>query len=76
MRIPSSHEIADLRARYSKGTRVRLECMDDLQAPPIGTEGTVVYVDDLGSIHVAWDNGSSLAIAYGVDSCSIVRDSP
>ena len=41
--------------------------MDDPQAPPIGTQGTVMGVDDIGSIMVAWDNGSGLNVVYGED---------
>lgn len=43
--------------------------MDDIQAPPIGTKGTVIGVDDIGSIMVRWDNGSGLNLAYGEDIC-------
>ena len=43
--------------------------MDDIQTPPVGTKGTVIGVDDIGSIMVAWDNGSSLHIVYGEDVC-------
>ena len=43
--------------------------MDDPQAPPVGTKGTVRGVDDIGSIMVAWDNGSGLSAAYGEDIC-------
>ena len=43
--------------------------MEDEQAPPIGTCGTVLGVDDLGSIMVSWDNGGSLSIVYGEDLC-------
>ena len=41
--------------------------MDDIQAPPIGTEGTVKGVDDIGNILVTWDNGSSLNVVYKED---------
>ena len=41
--------------------------MDDAQAPPIGTAGTVTGVDDTGSILVDWDNGSGLNVIYGED---------
>jgi hypothetical protein len=41
--------------------------MDDLQAPPLGTLGTVIGVDDTGSIMVDWDNGSGLNVVYGED---------
>lgn len=58
-----------LREQYPAGTRVELVQMDDPQAPPIGTQGTVVGVDDIGSIMVRWDNGSGLSVAYGEDVC-------
>ena len=58
-----------LRQQYPVGCRVRLIKMDDVQAPPIGTLGTVKGVDDIGSIMVRWDNGSSLSVVYGEDLC-------
>jgi hypothetical protein len=60
--------LAELRREYPKGTRVQLVRMDDKYAPPIGTYGTVQYVDDLGSLVMNWDNGSSLNVLYGIDS--------
>lgn len=39
-----------------------------------GSKGTVICVDDIGTIHVAWDCGSSLGIAYGEDSCRIIEE--
>ena len=61
--------VEKIRKEYPKGTRVRLIKMDDMQAPPLGTEGTVIGVDDTGSIMVSWDNGSSLNVIYNVDKC-------
>ena len=61
--------IESLRARFPRGCRVELLRMDDPQAPPIGTRGTVIGVDDIGTIHVSWDNGSGLGVAYGEDDC-------
>ncbi len=58
-----------LRKQYPPGTRVELIRMEDVQAPPTGTQGTVIGVDDIGSIMVSWDNGSSLSVVYGEDSC-------
>lgn len=55
------------RKQYPVGARVELVWMDDVQAPPKGTQGTVRGVDDIGSIRIAWDNGSSLSAVYGVD---------
>ena len=48
--------------------------MDDIQAPKIGTKGTVVGVDDIGSIMVRWDSGSSLSVAFGEDLCRRIYD--
>ena len=53
--------------------RVRLVRMDDIQAPPIGTEGTVKGVDDIGSVMVAWDNGSGLNVVLGEDKIELVK---
>ena len=65
----SKEALQTLRERLPKGTRVELLQMDDPQAPPIGTKGTVRGVDDIGSIMVAWDNGCGLSVAYGEDIC-------
>lgn len=64
--------ICMIRQIYSKGTRVELKRMDDPQAPPIGTRGTVTGVDDAGSIMVNWDNGVCLNVVPFVDECLIV----
>jgi len=71
-RFPSREMVESLRKRFPVGTRVELVRMDDVQAPPVGTRGTVTGVDDIGSIMVAWDNGSGLFVAYGEDVCKAV----
>ena len=58
-----------LRQKYPVGCRVQLDWMDHVHAPKIGTQGTVVLVDAIGTIHVRWDNGSGLGVAYGEDRC-------
>lgn len=72
MRFPSRVVVESFRKRYPTGARVELLEMNDFQAPPIGTQGTVIGVDDIGSIMVRWDNGSGLSVAYGVDRVRIV----
>lgn len=69
MRFPSREIVERVRKEYPKGSRVELVRMDDVQAPPIGTKGTVRGVDNTASIMVHWDNGSGLNIVYGEDSC-------
>jgi len=65
---PKREVVESLRARYPRGTRVELV---EMNAPyrdmPAGLRGTVVDVDDIATVHIAWDNGSSLGAAYGVD---------
>ena len=54
---------------YPAGTRLCLINMDDPYAPvPAGTRGTVDLVDDIGQIHMSWDNGRTLALVPEVDS--------
>lgn len=57
-----------IRRQYPAGTRIILKKMNDPQAPPPGTKGTVVYVDDIGQIGVKWDTGSGLSLIPGEDS--------
>ena len=69
MRFPSKEIVEMVRKQYPIGTRVELTKMEDIQAPPIGTKGTVIGVDDTASIMVTWDNGCGLNVVYGEDSC-------
>ncbi len=56
-----------LRAQYPSGCTVELVSMDDEHAPPAGTKGEVMHVDDTGTIHVIWQTGSTLAVVPGLD---------
>jgi hypothetical protein len=58
---------------YPKGTRIELIDMDDPYAPiESGTQGAVDFVDDMGQIHMKWDNGRTLALIPGEDSFKII----
>ena len=72
MRFARPDEIKRLKEQYPAGCRLELVSMDDVQAPPVGTKGTVLGIDDTGSIMVAWDNGSSLNVIFLVDRVRIV----
>lgn len=63
----SQEQLKELRREYPAGTRIRLVRMDDEQAPPVGTCGTVAGVDDTGSLMVKWDNGGSLNVLWEID---------
>lgn len=56
-----------------RGRKFLLDKMDDFQAPPIGTRGTVRGVDDAGNLLVRWDNGSGLNAVLGVDVVQKIR---
>ena len=66
--------IKSLKEKYPEGTKIRLVCMDDFQAVPPNTIGAVKKVDDMGTIHVLWDNGSTLGVIEGVDSFKVVEN--
>jgi hypothetical protein len=74
MFFPSRDIVERVKKEYPAGTRVELVRMDDFQAPPIGTKGTVSGVDDTASIMVAWDNGSGLNVVYGEDKCRKITE--
>lgn len=67
--FPNRKIVAKLREKYPEGCRVELVEMDDKYALPIGTKGTVSFVDDTGSAFVNWDTGSGLAVVHGKDKC-------
>ena len=67
MNFPDRKTVERIRKEYPAGTRVILEQMEDVQAPPAGTMGTVLGVDDTGSLLMRWDNGSGLNVVYGED---------
>lgn len=73
MMFPNREVVIQMRNRYPVGTRVELLKMNDIQAPPIGTKGTVTGVDDTASLIVSWDNGSSLHVICGEDEVRIIQ---
>ena len=74
MKFPSREIVESIRREYPAGTRVELVRMDDAQAPLAGTLGTVLGVDDTGSLLMRWDNGSDLNVIYGEDIVRKVGD--
>ncbi len=73
MRFPNKKYIEQLRKKYPVGTKIQLISMRDETYPVLpGTIGEVTYIDDIGSIHMKWENGSSLALIPEVDSFKIL----
>ncbi len=68
MKYPNKEKIEMLRKQYPAGTKVELLAMEDVQAPPVGTIGEVIAVDDIGQLVMKWQNGSGLNLIPGVDS--------
>ena len=63
MKFPNKSYLAQLRKQYPVGTKIQLISMRDEKYPiPPGTVGEVTHIDDMGSIHMKWENGSFLAI--------------
>ena len=67
-------KITELRKKYPCGVKVKLIFMDDPQAPPAGTTGTITGIDDIGDIMVSWNNGSSLNVIPGEDVIKIIQE--
>lgn len=59
--------VARMKALYPVGTRVELIRMDNPKAPPQGTKGTVLGVDESANLLMRWDNGSRLIVLYRID---------
>ena len=68
MKYPNKEQLEMLRKRYPAGTKIELLAMEDKQAPPVGTIGEVIAVDDIGQLVMHWENGSGLNLIPGVDS--------
>lgn len=69
----SNAQLAKLKERFKPGTRVELVKMDDpYRKLPMCSKGTVRCVDDIGTIHVQWDCGASLGVAFGEDLCRVI----
>lgn len=76
MKFPNKEYIEQLRKKYPLGTKIQLISMHDEKYPVLpGTMGEVTHIDDMGSIHMKWENGSSLAIIPEVDSFKVVGGS-
>lgn len=61
-------QIQRLKEHYVDGLRVELiNINDEFSELKKGDKGTITRVDDIGQIHVNWDNGSTLALIYGED---------
>lgn len=63
-----------IKEMYPKGTRIKLIRMVDIHSIPSGTKGTVELVDDMGTIHMKWDNGRALGLIPEIDEFEIIKE--
>ena len=69
MKTMSRGRIEFYKENYPAGTRIQLDFMSDDPRPvPAGTKGTVISVDDIGTVHCKFDNGRCLGICPEVDA--------
>lgn len=66
-------QVERIKERYPRGTRIELlSAMVDQQGIEKGAKGTVIEVDDIGTIHMEWDNGSGLGLIPGEDNFKVL----
>ncbi len=66
--------LKQLKEYYTAGTRVMLIHMSDpFTNLRQGDRGTVTMVDDIGTVHVNWDRGSTLGVVFGEDECKRIE---
>ncbi len=67
--------LKQLKAYYTPGTKVELIRMNDpyTKLKP-GDKGEVIIVDDYATIHIIWDSGSTLGVAFGEDECRKIEE--
>lgn len=62
--------------QYPPGTRIMLLRMgNDPNPVEDNTRGTVIAVDDIGTLHCSFDNGRSLGVVPGEDSFRTLTES-
>ncbi len=72
MKETNCDSVAYLRTVYKPGTRVVVIRMEDPFPIENGTEGSVDYVDDAGTIHCRFDNGRYLGLIPELDAFEII----
>lgn len=71
----TQEEIKVIKDKYVKGTKIKLLKMyDPFTPPPSETTGIVDFVDDIGQIHINWNNGSTLALVPDLDEFEVLEE--
>ena len=68
----SEKQLNRIKEKYPKGCRVELVEMNDPYSKlKPGDKGYVNFVDDIGTVHIIWDNGSSLGAC--IDDGDVIK---
>ena len=60
---------------YPAGTRIVCDfCTDAYNPIGSGEKGTVAHVDDLGTVHIDWDNGRRFGLVKGEDAFHAIEE--
>ena len=65
-------KVETIKKLYKKGMKVKLINMYGEPQMKFGICGTIEFVDDIGQIHVNWNNGSNLALNIDVDTFRVL----
>lgn len=66
-------KIKEIKEKYISGVRIKLlKTIDDERPIEAGTIGKVDHVDDMGTIHMIWDNGRTLGLIPNEDKFEII----
>lgn len=68
-----SKKVEEVKKKYVSGTKIKLIKMYNEQEIEPNTEGVVDYVDDIGTIHMKWSNGSTLGLIIDLDEFEIIQ---
>lgn len=72
--FPTQEQVNKIKERYPIGTVIELTAdMEDNYNPiPKGMQGEVIGIDDIGTLHMKWQNGSGLGVVVGEDSFKVI----
>lgn len=72
--FPTREQVERIKERYPIGTVIEMTGnMDDpYHAIPQGMRGEITDIDDIGTLHTKWQNGSSLGVIVGEESFKVI----
>ena len=72
--FPDKARVDAVKKEFPAGTRVKCVHINDPWSPIYpGEEGVVEHVDDVGTIHIRWDNGRRFGAALGEDKVAVIN---